>query len=223
MRAIILAAGNGYQLDGYNKSLICDPLTGREILDLQLEALEGCRVTVVVGYRAINVMSRYRGVEYVYNPSWSVTNNSYSLALALSDEPSLVLSGDMIFGRELIDAVAAGPPNCVVTDATENRTPNSLNCRMEGERILELYQGSLRDLGDPEAVGFFKVSDPEILRAWRHNCLRHQNLFAGQNLPFEPGAELRSLPLGGMRLDEVNTPFDYIRLLERHRRAQGAE
>ena len=65
MRVIILAAGQAVQLDGYNKLLIKDPSTKKTILDMYLEAFQGHDVTIVLGYRAINVMHEYGDLNYI--------------------------------------------------------------------------------------------------------------------------------------------------------------
>ena len=75
-RAIILAAGRGHQLDGVNKVLIRHPKTGRTILDHAIEAFAGKNVTVVVGFRAIQIMELYPQLDYVLNPEWAVTGNA---------------------------------------------------------------------------------------------------------------------------------------------------
>ena len=95
MKVIILAAGQGLQLDGYNKLLIQDPLSGKSILDKYLEAFAGMEITVVLGYRSINVMHKYPSLKYIYNRDWAVWNNSYSLSLAITEEPTFVISGDL--------------------------------------------------------------------------------------------------------------------------------
>lgn len=218
MRLIILAAGQGLQLDGYNKVLIRDPKTGLTVLDTFLKHFEGAKVTVVVGYRSINVMSRYPKLHYVYNSNWAHTNNSYSLGLALTDEPCIVASSDLFIDEKTVQRLEAGPENCILTENRANRTLSSLNCSL-GERgeLLELYQGNPRKPTDPEAVGIYKISDKQMLRTWKRNCLQYTNLFAGQNLPLDPaGQSVFSLDVADGRVEEVNNPLDYINLLEKY-------
>lgn len=216
MRAIVLAAGQGYQLDGLNKCLIKDPADGRTLLEKVALAFAGARITVVVGYRAVAIMQAQPQLEYVYNKDWAVTNNSYSLALALTtDEPCYVLSSDLVFEPALIRALDSGPPNAVLTECRENRVLSAVNCAVEGSRVTELYQGPLRKVTDPEAIGIYKISDSRLVRAWRQNCLQHNNLFVGQNLPVHGDyPRVDTFDLGQHRFWEINTPLDYLRLLD---------
>ena len=64
----------------------------------------------------------------------------------------------------------------------------------------------------------FKISDPDLLRRWKRVCIAHGNLFVGQTLPCD-GAPIASTPVGDFEFSEINTPIDYLRFLERHRRA----
>lgn len=211
MRLIVLAAGQGFQIDGLNKCLIRDPLDGRTILEKMIRAFPECRVTVVVGYRAIEIMQAYPHLDYVLNPDWAVTNNSYSLALALNEEPCYVTSGDLLFEPELVTELDRGPGDLVVTECRENRIQSAVNCRVANGRLLELYQGHIRAPEDPEAIGLFKLSHPDLLRAWKANCLKHGNLFVGMNLPVgENGPPVVIVDKGGHPFDEINTPLDYL-------------
>lgn len=219
MRVIVLAAGQGYQLDGLNKCLIRDPFDGRTLLEKVIRAFPDCEITVVVGYRAVAIMQAQPRLRYVHNRDWAVTNNSYSLALALdSDEPCWVLSSDLLFEPELVGDMRAGPPNAVLTQVRENRVLSAVNCAVSGTRVTELYQGPLRQVSDPEAIGIYKIGDPRLVRAWRQNCLKHGNLFVGQNLPVHgdyPPIEI--FDVGRHRFWEINTPLDYLRLLSEAR------
>jgi choline kinase len=214
-QAIILAAGRGNQLDGMSKVLIKHPRTGLSILAHAVNALAGKRVIVVVGFRAVQVMESAPQLEYVVNHDWSLTNNAMSLGLALNDEPTYVVSGDIFFERELIQRLDTEGPNLVLSDARENRTLAAVHCVLREDRsIAETYQGPIRDANHPEAIGLFKISDPELLRRWKRRCIAHGNLFVGQTLPCD-GAPILATPRGEAEFHEINTPTDYLRLKER--------
>jgi len=215
LRVIVLAAGQGFQLDGFNKLLIKDPRDGRTIMEKLEENFAGMSLTVVVGYRAIAVMHRYPHLDYVHNADWAVTNNAYSLALALDESPTYVVSCDLLFEPGLIERLQNGPDNAVLTQKRDSRTLSALNCDCEDDgTVRSIYQGPLRDAGDPEAIGVYKLSDRALLKEWRRRCFEYTNLFAGQNLPLD-GASVHSIDVGGDRFEEVNTPDDYIRLLKK--------
>ena len=183
MRVIVLAAGQGFQLDGLNKCLIRDPLNGQRIMDKIIAAFPRYQITVVVGYQAVSVIQEYPQLNYVYNQDWGISNNSYSLGLALSDEPCYVLSCDLFFEPILIEAMDKLSHNTILTELRDNRTLSAVNCVVNGNRVTETYQGALRYHQDPEAIGVFKITDPTTLRLWKKNCLEYRNLFVGQNIP----------------------------------------
>lgn len=217
-RAIILAAGQGFQLDGMNKALIRHPGTGKTILDHAVEAFAGKKITVVVGFRAIQIMESYPMLDYVINPDWALTSNAMSLGLALTEDPCYVVSGDIFFSKDLIEELDAAPANLVLTDNRENRSLTAVHCITDDDgRVIETYQGPVRDILHPEAIGLFKISDRNALREWRKLCIRHGNLFAGQVLPCDH-VPVKSYPLHEHMFEEINTPADYLRLLVKSRK-----
>ena len=215
MRTIILAAGQGFQLDGCVKLLIRDPQSGERIIDQFIKIFSKTKITVVVGYKAIDIMQRYPDLNYVFNSDWKITNNSYSLGLALNDEPCYVVSSDLFIAPEIIKILEDAEPNCILTENRENRELNSLNCKIvKNRQIDEIYQGPRRNINDPEAIGVYKISDKDLLQSWKKNCLRYGNLFAGQNWRFDMSC-VYSVDKENYRLDEINTVFDYLNLIEK--------
>lgn len=217
-KAIILAAGRGNQADGIAKALIRHPRTGRTILDHAIEAFAGKRIVVVAGFRAIQVMESHPEVDYVLNHEWAITNNAMSLALALDEEPCYVVSGDIFFERALIERLDAQPGNLVLTENRENRALSAVHCRLRADgTVATTYQGPVEDMAHPEAIGLFKVSSATILNAWKRLCTKHGNLFVGQLLPCneEP---VFAVDRAQAMFDEINTPADYLQLMERTRR-----
>jgi choline kinase len=218
--AIVLAAGKSLQLDGISKALIRHPANRRTILDHAIDAFAGCRITVVVGFRAIHVMQQYPQLHYVHNPDWALTNNAGSLGLALAeigDEPCYVVSGDIFLERGLVQRLDAAAPDLALVSPREKRTLSAVHCVTgEGGRIVETYQGPVRSMAHPESVGLFKLSSPALLRAWRRRCIEHANLFAGQLLPCsDDGSPIVAEPLRqGELFYEINTPVDYLQLIE---------
>jgi len=181
-----------------------------------LELFDYREITMVVGYRAINIMHRYPKLHYVFNSQWSITNNSYSLGLALNDEPCFVVSSDMFIDKEIFKMMEDAEANCVLTENSEERVLASLNCSLEDRKITEIYLGEVRTRQDPEAVGVYKITDSNLLSIWRHNCLRHTNLYQGQNLPLNEEAPVYSVDIRKYNLDEINTPLDYIKLIDKY-------
>ena len=215
MRVIILAAGQGFQLDGCVKLLIKDPVSNKRIIDRLIDIFHEKNITIVVGYKAIEIMQRYPNLNYVFNPDWKITNNSYSLGLALDENPSYVLSSDLIISKNIISKLENSAPNCILTSNRENREMNSLNCSIDNQnKILSIYQGARKKNNDPEALGVFKISTKKVLRKWKKNCLIHGNLFAGQNLPFDIESII-AIDKENYRIDEINTVLDMLNIINR--------
>ena len=214
MRAIILAAGQGFQLDGCVKLLIKDPISKKRIIDRLIEIFDEKNITIVVGYKAIEIIQRYPKINYVFNPDWKITNNSYSLGLALDENPCYVLSSDLIISNDIITKLENSHPNSILTSNIENREMNSLNCNIDDDyRISNIYQGARKKNNDPEAIGVYKISNEQVLRKWKKNCLLHGNLFAGQNLPF--GIEsIFAIDKENYRVDEINTVIDMLNIIK---------
>lgn len=220
---IILAAGKSLQLDGISKALIRHPRSGRTILDHAIEAFAGKRITVVVGFRAIHIMQHYPQLHFVHNPDWALTNNAMSLGLALADAPdtpTYVVSGDIFLERRLVQRLDRAGPNLVLTSDREKRSLSAIHCVLgqgdDGQHIVETYQGPVRSMAHPESVGLFKASSTQLLRTWQRRCIEHANLFAGQLLPCD-GDAVSAEPLRGELFYEVNTPSDYLQLIEETR------
>ena len=87
MRIIILAANQGFNLDGKNKLLLKDPKTKKTILENYIELFKGHKITIVVGYGATEIISKFPELEFIYNSQWKTGNSSYSLGLTLNNEP----------------------------------------------------------------------------------------------------------------------------------------
>jgi choline kinase len=216
-RAIVLAAGEGLQLDGFSKALLRHPKTGERVLDHYARVLEGLEITVVVGYRAIEILQSFPDLRYSYNANWRLTGNAYSLGLALDDRPTLVLSADFFMDPRVVQRLQDGPDNAVLSAARGNRTMSATNLVIrDGDVVDEVYQGAVKSDRDPEAPGIFKICDADLLRAWKRSCLASPSLFALRCLPLD-GAPVHHVPLGDLELSEINTPLDYIALMERNR------
>jgi choline kinase len=216
MRCIILAAGESIFLDGMIKSLLINPLTGLSFLKQACTAFASCEITVVVGHRAIEIMQAFPELNYVYNSDWAVTNNAYSLGLALDERPCIVISADLLLSNKLIDQIMTAPLNSILVSKKENRIPTEINCVVNNSTLIETYMGPLRSSEDPASIGVFKLSSCNLLRLWKNRCLQHGNLFAGQTLPLGSKLEpIFALPLVAEAVvHEVNTVLDYMRLLD---------
>jgi hypothetical protein len=91
----------------------------------------------------------------------------------------------------------------------------SLNAKVNSDssKIIEVYRGKAYN-NDPEILGVFKVSNPEILRLWKRNCIMEPNSYAGESLPYKEN-DISTIYLDDDVITEINTPEDYINFIKR--------
>ena len=133
MKAVILAAGQGIRIRSVHgehpKCLI--EVDNATILDHQLQALARVGiydVAVVVGYEMQQIIAHVRSskhgpgqrIHFIENPAFAITNNIYSLWLALEwlrGDSFIVLNADVIFDPEIISAaVRPNAPISMIVD-----------------------------------------------------------------------------------------------------------
>lgn len=216
-QVIILAAGRGGQADGMAKCLIRHPRTGKTVIDHAITAFQGKKITVVVGFRAIQVMDHYPELNFAINENWVGTGNAASLACALSDEPTYVVQGDVFLSEDLVAELEVIEHDFALTSNRENRIPQAIHGVLdEKQNITSAYQGRIRDQANPELLGLFRVSTPEALDVWRRNSRNHSQMFASTTFPFSE-FPIRAHDLSGHEYPEINTPSDYLRLIKESR------
>jgi choline kinase len=132
MKAVILAAGQGTRIRSVHgehpKCLI--EVDNTTILDHQLDALSmvGINdVAIVVGYEKEQIIAHVNArtllsprIHFIENPAFAITNNIYSLWLALDwlrGDSFIVLNADVIFNPEILDvAVRPHAPISMIVD-----------------------------------------------------------------------------------------------------------
>ena len=132
MKAVILAAGRGTRIRSVHgehpKCLI--EVDNTTILDHQLDALSmvGINdVAIVVGYEKEQIIAHVNArtlfsprIRFIENPAFAITNNIYSLWLALDwlrGDSFIVLNADVIFDPEILDiAVRPHAPISMIVD-----------------------------------------------------------------------------------------------------------
>jgi choline kinase len=132
MKAVILAAGRGTRIRSVHgehpKCLI--EVDDTTILDHQLDALAMAgvnEVAIVVGYEEQQIIAHVNArrlltqrIRFIENPGFAITNNIYSLWLALDwlrDDSFIVLNADVIFDPEILDlAMRPQAPISMIVD-----------------------------------------------------------------------------------------------------------
>ena len=213
---IVLAAGQGYELDGFNKLLIKNPKNGKTIIESFVNYFNEHNIIFVLGYRAINVMNQYHKQKYIYNPYWSSLRKSYSLNLALDEDiPSLIISGDLIIDKHLAhDLLNSKLKNFICSRSSENRDESSINIEInaDSKKVSKIYKGKANSSFDQETVGIYKIESTRLLKKWKLNCAKFSNLFIAENLPLDI-EEIDFYNVDKYEIKEINNPNDYIKLL----------
>ena len=160
MKAVILAAGQGTRIRSVHgerpKCLI--EVDNNTILDHQLQALSKAGindVAIVVGYEREqiirHVMSRtpsgVQQIHFIENPAYAITNNIYSLWLALEwlrGDSFVVLNADVILNADIMEiAVRASAPISMIVDPLWR--DETMKVIIHGDRVIQMSKKISRE------------------------------------------------------------------------------
>jgi choline kinase len=160
MKAVILAAGQGTRIrsiHGERPKCLIEVDSGT-ILDYQLEALSMAGindVAIVVGYEKEQIITHVRNhysrshqrIHFIENPAFALTNNIYSLWLALEwlrGDSFMVLNADVIFDPEILQSAAlpTAPISMIVDPCWRDETMKVI---ISGDRVVQMSKKITRD------------------------------------------------------------------------------
>src|SRR5246500_1071347 len=159
MKAVILAAGQGTRIRSVHgehpKCLI--EVDNTTILDHQLDALSmvGINdVAIVVGYEKEQIVSHVNArtllsprICFIKNPAFAITNNIYSLWLALEwlrGDSFIVLNADVIFDADILDtAVRSKSPISMIVDPLWR--DETMKVIIHGGRVMQMSKKISRE------------------------------------------------------------------------------
>jgi choline kinase len=171
MKAVVLCAGRGGRLYPLTKDRPkCLLQFGEKtVLECCLENLKSAGiqdVVLVTGYRKESVEAlvkakRYQGVSFVFNEQYAITNTAYSLNLALKkmDADFILVNGDVLFDRAILEGLLKHPvENCIAVDADIALDAEEIKVKAADGRVERI--GKDVDPGQSlgEAIGLYKVS-----------------------------------------------------------------
>ena len=214
MKLIILAAGDSYELDGFNKLTIKHPKYNMSIIDIYQKIFNVNHIQVVVGFRAMNIMNDYPDFDYILNNKWQTTGSAYSLSLALDKNPSYIISSDFILNPQLDNIFNSDKQDVVYVKKSESKRLTSLKCKVNNDIIENIYRGKSKNMNDYEILGIFKITDPDILYNWKIKSINNPTMYAGETLIMD-NFNLSYEILDEDIITEINTPLDYINFLNR--------
>ena len=159
MKAVILAAGQGTRIRSVHgehpKCLI--EVDGNTILDLQLEALSMAGISdiaIVVGYEKEQIISNVKTksvinqrIHFIDNPAFAITNNIYSLWLALDwvrGDSFVVLNADVIFDSDILQSALRlyAPISMIVDPLWRDETMKVI---IEEDRVTKMSKKITRE------------------------------------------------------------------------------
>jgi L-glutamine-phosphate cytidylyltransferase len=229
MKAVILAAGQGTRIRSVHgehpKCLI--EVDGSTILDHQLEALSMAginEIAIVVGYEKEQIFSHLRvrsltnsqRIHFIENPAFAITNNIYSLWLALDwlrGDSFIVLNADVIFDPDILQSAMRpyAPISMIVDPLWRDETMKVI---IEGERVVEMSKRITREEFSGTYIGitvFSKSIQDQFFRKMQQLISSvHVNEFfnlAVQQLANE-GAFVGFTGTEGLAWAEIDDPVD---------------
>jgi len=218
VQVVILAAGMGTRL-GRKLPKPLTPLSdGRTIQRRQLDAVtaafgDDVDVTVVVGYRAKQVMLHSQQARFAYNPHFATTNTSKSLLRGLASTREggvLWLNGDVVFDPAVLDLALAWirADHSFVCVDTSTVADEEVKYTLDADGcIAELSKTVVGGLGEAVGINYVSAADKPVLLDHLHRC--------GDQDYFERGIEsaiahegLRFRPLDISAFSAVEVDFE---------------
>lgn len=236
MKAILLSAGRGSRLlpltESRPKCLL--PVQGTTLLGHQLDTLEavGIRdVTVVTGFLPNLVeaeLSRRTGplkAVPFFNPFFQVADNLASCWMVRErmDGDFLLINGDTLFSRDLIETVIAAPaaPIVVTIDQKDGYDQDDMKVTLSGSSLTAIGKTLLPPETHAESIGIlrFSGSGPQIFRDKLEQMMRTQDgiqawFLKAINAIASTDGGVETVLIKGRRWAEVDTVADFNALNE---------
>jgi choline kinase len=225
-KAIILSAGKGSRLLPLTadcpKCLI--QLSGKSLLDWQLDALQAAGVrdiVVVTGFRddLVHAVAARRGVRTLFNPFYHVADNlgSVWMARAELDRDTLLLNGDTLVSRRLLDRVLLAQigPIAVTVDEKQSYDADDMKVLRDGDRLLRIGKALETGRYNAESIGLLAfrgagartfAAQVDAMMRWPDGT-RRWYLRVIDQLALD-GADIRVVPITGEQWQEVDFPDD---------------
>ena len=209
---LILSAGRGIGLDGFHKLNLVAPSSGETILDRYRRQLS-TDISIVVGYRAPELMSLYPKFQYYYNYNWFEAGSAFSAAIGLKKVPVIVLPSDLFLDEAAAEVVGSATGNIIFTSNTENRSTSAINVSADKGTVHEIYNGPKRRGDDVEFKGIVLIQDFELLTALVASCEDNPSMAFSDCLGMHKEA-FRAVDTGGL-VTEINAVEDYMEFFDK--------
>lgn len=190
-RAVLLSAGQGRRLlpltESRPKCLLT--VSGKSIVEWQIDALLEVgidEIVVVTGYRADLVedllRKRYSAapVRTAFNPFFDISDNLAScwMAREAMDGDFLLLNGDIVFERGVLEKVLTSPPAPITLTVNykDGYDDDDMKVQLTGARVRHVSKALAPQHVDCESIGmlYFREQGPRLFRGAVEIALRHQ-------------------------------------------------
>lgn len=226
-KAIILSAGKGSRLlplTAHRPKCLIE-LSGKSLLDWQLDALQAARVediVVVTGFaeHLVEAVTATRtGVRTAFNPFYHVADNLGSVWMVREefDRDTLLLNGDTLVSERLLETVLAAEtgPITVTVDEKTSYDADDMKVLREGDRLLRIGKALEAGQYNAESIGLlaFRGDGPRIFAEQVDRMMRGPDgtrrwyLRAIDELA-RAGADVRTVSIQGEEWQEVDYPAD---------------
>lgn len=169
MKAIILAAGIGSRFSKFTEtSPKCllpignETLLGREIRILNELGFSDSDIIIMGGYKSKQLVG-YAG-QLIVNEKYQITDNSYTLGMALKDlsEDVIIMDGDLVFEKKVITQIIEFPHRNVVLTKIQTDTDESTGIELREDGSISAIGKNIKNSGFVY-ISIFKVSKEAII------------------------------------------------------------
>ena len=208
---VILAAGRGIGIDGFNKLNLVFPSSKESILERYLRQFDA-EVKIVVGYKAAEIMSLNPDLNYVYNHNWFETGSAFSTYLGAEELPVIIMPCDLFLSDDAAEVINSSKGDLLFAIDSENRSNLNAHVSHKNSEILSIYNGSRKSGNDKEFTGIVKVSTKKTLEKLKKVCETNANFFLSEAIE-KVKSEFKMEILKG-DIKEINSINDYIDLFK---------
>lgn len=187
MKAVIFNSGMGSRMSGhtrYKPKCMCELYNGETILERQLRILSECGIkeyVITTGpfkeqlYKVAEQFEELH-IEFVHNPDYKKTNYIVSMNLAgnLLDDDVLLLHGDLVFSKTLVQKLLKyGKDSVCLYDETRSLPQKDFKGRFQNGILKEVSV----DIFDSDCYAFqplYKLSK-DTIAIWRDKVSEYVN------------------------------------------------
>ena len=200
-------------MDGIHKLKLLVPKTENTIKTHLEKSFPG-EISYVAGYRAAELISEWPKMNLIYNNRWFETGSAESARIGLESlsnkGPVTIMPCDIIFSEKASKIINDCNSDSIFLVNTENRSLNSLNVVVDGNKVIDCYRGPKKDGAHLEASGIVKIFSEKKINNIINYCFENPNCFFIESV-IKSSAKFNWIDLTN-ELNEINTSEEYFEL-----------